>query len=106
MPGHCASAAHAWWVALKAKAAQQPRKKQYIGKPGDMRMADLARQLDLSPSYTGQLVKKGMPATSKEAAQAWRATNVRALSADDDLYVTTTHLSFVCSETDRYQVLE
>ena len=96
MPGHCASAAHAWWVALKAKAAQQPRKKQYIGKPGDMRMADLARQLNLSPSYTGQLVKKGMPATSKEAALAWRTANVCALSAEDDLYVTTTHLYFDC----------
>jgi hypothetical protein len=30
---------------IKAKQAQQPRKKKYIGKPGDMRMADLARQL-------------------------------------------------------------
>ena len=106
MPRHCAVAAHTWWVNTKAKAAQQPRKKQYIGKPGDMRMADLARQLNLSPSYTGQLVKKGMPATSKEAALAWRTANVCALSAEDDLYVTTTHLSFVCSEIDRYQVLE
>jgi methylphosphotriester-DNA--protein-cysteine methyltransferase len=81
---------------IKAKQAQQPRKKKYIGKPGDMRMADLARQLNLSPSYTGQLVKKGMSATSKEAALAWRTANVCALSAEDDVYVTTTHLSCVC----------
>jgi hypothetical protein len=60
MPTHCAEAAHTWWMDIKAKQAQQPRKKKYIGKPGDMRMADLARQLNLSPSYTGQLVKKGM----------------------------------------------
>jgi hypothetical protein len=96
MPRHCAVAAHTWWVNTKAKAAQQPRKKQYIGKPGDMRMEDLARQLNLSPSYTGQLVKKGMPATSKEAALAWRTANVCALSVQDDLYVTTTHLYFDC----------
>jgi hypothetical protein len=95
MPRHCAVAAHTWWVGFKAKAAQQPLKKPYIAKPGDIRMVDLARQLDLSSSYTGQLVKKGMPATSKAAALAWRATNVHALSVQDDLYVTMTHLHFV-----------
>ena len=55
-----------------------------------MRIAALGRQLNLSSSYTGQLVKKGMPATFKEADLAWRAANVRALSAEDDLYVTMT----------------
>jgi hypothetical protein len=45
-----AAAAAAAVTLLLTQAAQQPRKKQHIGKPGDMRMADLARQLNLSPS--------------------------------------------------------
>jgi hypothetical protein len=42
-----------------------------------MRASEIARTWDVSPSYVGRLVKRGLPLTSVAAADGWRLANLQ-----------------------------